>query len=167
MKDIKNKKIEEIIDLDMADHQNPSMRNHHGRYVNGKQNLRRTIKRKKQRQIRRWTIIGAVIAVLLLVIFLLFKSCYGGEVLKGTWDMDGTTVYQFEGNGKGAMILPQNKYGFRYTINEEEKTVSIDFYDEKASDYTYSFERDRDKLILSGREGKESFTYEFSRIDDQ
>lgn len=89
MKDIKNKEIEEILDLDITDHQNPSMRNHHGRYVNGKQNLRRTIKRKKQRQIRRWTIISAVIAVLLLVIFLLFKSCYGGDVLKGTWDMDG------------------------------------------------------------------------------
>ena len=167
MQDIKNIEIEEILDLDITDHQNPSMSNHQGRYVNGKQNLRRTIKRKKQRRIRRWTIIGAVIAVLLLVTFLLFKSWYGGDVLKGTWDMDGTTVYQFEGNGKGAMILPQNKYGFRYTINEEEKTVSIDFYDEKASDYTYSFERDRDKLILSGREGKESFTYEFSRIDDQ
>lgn len=105
--------------------------------------------------------------MLLLVIILIFKGCAGGDVLKGTWDMDGTTVYQFEGNGEGAMILPSNTYNFKYTINEEEKTVSIDFEDEKANDYTYNYEVTKDKLILSGSEGKESFAYEFTKTKEK
>lgn len=129
--------------------------------------LRRVSNRRKQQKIRRWAIIGGAVVLLLLVIILIFKGCAGGDVLKGTWDMDGTTVYQFEGNGKGAMILPSNTYTFKYTINEEEKTVSIDFEDEKANDYTYNYEVTKDKLILSGSEGKESFAYEFTKMKDK
>ena len=135
--------------------------------ANESERLRRMTKRRKQRQIRRWAIIGGAVVLLLLIIILIFKGCAGGDVLKGTWDMDGTTVYQFEGNGKGAMILPSNTYTFKYTINEEEKTVSIDFEDEKANDYTYNYEVTKDKLILSGSEGKESFAYEFTKTKEK
>lgn len=129
--------------------------------------LRRRSKRIRQQQIRKWAIIGGAVVLLLLIIILIFKGCAGGDVLKGTWDMDGTTVYQFEGNGEGAMILPSNTYTFKYTINEEEKTVSIDFEDEKANDYTYNYEVTKDKLILSGSEGKESFAYEFTKTKEK
>ena len=129
--------------------------------------LRRRSKRLKQQKIRRWAIVGGAVVLLLLIIILIFKGCAGGDVLKGTWDMDGTTVYQFEGNGEGAMILPSNTYTFKYTINEEEKTVSIDFEDERANDYTYNYEVTKDKLILSGSEGKESFAYEFTKTKEK
>ena len=123
-------------------------------------------KQYKQAKIRRWAIIGGSIAVIVLIVILLCKGCTGGDVLKGTWDLDGTTVYQFDGKGKGAMILPSNTYSFKYTINEEEKTVSIDFDDEKATDYPYSFAVDKDSLTLYGSVGKESFEYVFSKQDD-
>ena len=123
-------------------------------------------KKQKQAKIRRWAIIGGSIAVIVLIVILLCKGCTGGDVLKGTWDLDGTTVYQFDGKGEGAMILPSNTYTFKYTINEEEKTVSIDFDDEKATDYTYSFAVDKDSLTLHGRVGKESFEYVFTKQDD-
>jgi hypothetical protein len=112
-------------------------------------------------------IIGGAIAVLLLIIILICKGCAGGDVLKGTWDMDGTTVYQFDSKGEGAMILPSNTYTFKYTINEEEKTVSIDFEDEKATDYTYSYTIDKDSLTLYGNVGKESFEYVFTKTKDK
>ena len=123
-------------------------------------------KQYKQARIRRWAIIGGSIAVIVLIIVLLCKGCTSGDVLKGTWDLDGTTVYQFDGKGEGTMILPSNTYTFKYTINEEEKTVSIDFDDEKATDYTYSFAVDKDSLTLYGSVGKESFEYVFTKQDD-
>ena len=123
-------------------------------------------KQYKQAKIRKWAIIGGI-AVIVLIFVLLCKGCTGGDVLKGTWDLDGTTVYQFDGKGQGAMILPSNTYSFKYTINEEEKTVSIDFDDEKATDYTYSYTVDKDSLILYGNVGKESFEYVFTKQDDK
>ena len=123
-------------------------------------------KKYKQAKIRRWAIIGGSIAVIVLIVIFLCKGCTGGDVLKGTWDLDGTTVYQFDGKGEGAMILPSNTYTFKYTINEEEKTVSIDFDDEKATNYTYSFTVDKDSLTLYGSVGKESFEYVFTKQDD-
>lgn len=92
------------------------------------------------------------------------RSCgHRGDALMGTWDLDGTTVYQFDGNGEGAMILPGKSYAFRYSINEETGTVSIDFEDERATDYTYDYQVSKDALVLSGSVGKESFTYEFTK----
>ena len=124
-------------------------------------------KQYKQAKIRKWAIIGGSIAVIVLIVVLLCKSCTGGDVLKGTWDLDGTTVYQFDGKGEGAMILPSNTYSFKYTINEEEKTVSIDFDDEKATDYTYSYTVEKNSLTLYGSVGKESFEYVFTKQDDK
>ena len=128
--------------------------------------MSKDFKKQKQAKIRKWAIIGGGIAVIVLIIVLLCKGCTSGDVLNGTWDLDGTTVYQFDGKGKGAMILPSNTYSFKYTINEEEKTVSIDFDDEKATDYTYSFAVDKDSLTLYGSVGKESFEYVFTKQDD-
>ncbi len=135
--------------------------------TNDNERLQRMYKRRRKAKIRRYCILAAAIAAILLLIILICKGCAGGDVLKGTWDMDGTTVYQFEGNGEGSMILPSNTYTFKYTINEEEKTVSIDFEDEKANDYTYNYEVTKDKLILSGSEGKESFAYEFTKTKEK
>lgn len=129
--------------------------------------LQRMYKRRRKVKIRRYCILAAAAAVILLLIILICKGCSSGDVLKGTWDMDGTTVYQFEGNGKGAMILPSNTYSFKYTINEEEKTVSIDFEDEKATDYTYSYTIDKDRLTLFGSVGKENFEYVFTKTKEK
>lgn len=128
---------------------------------------RRVAKRRRQTRISRCSILFGIIAVITIVVALICVFLMGGDVLKGTWDMDGTTVYQFDGKGEGAMILPSNTYTFKYTINEEEKTVSIDFEDEKATDYTYSYTIDKDSLTLYGNVGKESFEYVFTKTKDK
>lgn len=122
---------------------------------------------KRKRPFRGWIIAVAIVVLLLLAITLLFFKGYlgGGDVLKGTWSLDGITVYQFEGNGKGAMVLPSKTYTFKYTINEEEKTVTIDFEDEKAKDNSYSYQVSAQKLFLSSSVGEENIVYEFTKTD--
>ena len=94
--------------------------------------------------------------------------CFSGrkDALAGTWNLDGTTVYQFDGKGEGAMILPGNTYSFVYTMNEEKKTVSIDFKDENATDDTYSYRLEDNILTLYGNVGEEKYEYIFQRQEN-
>lgn len=80
---------------------------------------RRTPKKRKQRRLL--GISAAVLAIILLAVLIIVvaKSCSSGgdvpkgtdvlngtDVLSGTWDLDGITVYQFDGKGNGALKLP-------------------------------------------------------------
>lgn len=121
------------------------------------------ISNKKTKKLSNWIMIFILVITFAIIII----GCSKGDVLKGTWDLDGTTVYQFDGNGKGSMILPSNTYSFKYTISEENNTVSIDFEDERATDCIYAYEVDKNNLVLSGNEGEESFSYEFTKTEDK
>ena len=90
----------------------------------------------------------AAIAVLgaLLATFLLRR-----DELKGTWALDETTVYEFDGRGHGALILPLGSYGFSYSV--EDNVLLIDFADSAAADATYSYSVDSAALTLDTNTG--------------
>lgn len=163
MSDNLDKELDEILDLINKDHSAPPVVQR--RPVSGQSaRARKKAKRRRRGKVSRWSVIAVALAVLVLSIIMVIRSCgQRGDALMGTWDLDGTTVYQFNGNGEGAMILPSKSYAFRYSINEDAHTVSIDFEDERATDYTYDYQVSKDALILSGSVGKESFTYEFTK----
>lgn len=116
---------------------------------------------KKRRQ-RHMIIITAIpVVVLILSILLIVKSCSGGDVLKGTWDLDGVTVYQFNGKGNGSLNLPSNSYPFKYEIKDN--AVSIDFESVAARDVTYTFTVEEEKLLLVRVEKGNEITYELTK----
>ena len=90
----------------------------------------------------------AAIAVLgaLLATFLLRR-----DELKGTWALDETTVYEFDGRGNGILLLPLVSYGFSYSI--EDNVLLIDFADSAAADATYSYSVDSAALTLDTNTG--------------
>ena len=106
-------------------------------------------------------IIRVLVILCALVILLIFVRSVRYDVLKGTWNLDGTTIYQFDGKGEGNMILPQNTYSFKYAVDKEKNMVSIDFEDEKATDFEYSYSVKKKKLTLYGSMGEENFEYVF------
>ena len=94
----------------------------------------------------------AILAVLILIIVLIVKGCSGGtDVLKGKWDFDGTTAYEFSGDGNGVLLLPNVTYDFTYEIKKDQ--ISIDYENESVRDGTYTFRVEEDKLTLIGGEG--------------
>ena len=121
------------------------------------------LKRRREKE-RIRMIVGSVVIVLLLVLVVFGIKKISGDGFKGTWNLDGTTMYQFNGSGKGEMVLPNNSYDFSYSVDKENKTISIDFVLEKANDYSYTFEFSGDKLILSGGDEDETFAYEFTKV---
>ena len=110
--------------------------------------------------------VSAAFAVLIAIIIIIARGCSGRrtDVLCGRWDLDGTTVYVFDGEGSGTLELPESSYAFQYVIKDG--TVSIDFVDEKAHDSAYEFTVEDDVLTLIGKEEKETSAYTFKKQED-
>lgn len=107
----------------------------------------RAAKKRRQRQVG--LLLGLALAAVLLVgaLVALFAPSKT-DVLKGTWNLDGVTVYQFNGKGTGSLNLPESSYAFTYKI--QGNTLAIDFKDETAQDKTYTFTAEKNKLTLTG-----------------
>ena len=105
-----------------------------------------------KRRLKKQFAIAVVLALILLVLFVMIicKGCSGTkvDVLAGKWDFDGTTAYEFDGNGVGTMVLPSVSYDFKYEINGNE--LYIDFINESVHDSTYSFTVQTNTLTLVG-----------------
>lgn len=95
-----------------------------------------------------------------LIIVLICKGCSGRtDALAGKWDFDGTTAYEFDSKGSGAMLLTLADYDFTYEIKDNQ--LYIDFVNESAHDATYEFSVKGDTLILIGG------TYELTKVHDK
>lgn len=116
-------------------------------------------KTNRQRQII--GLVCVVLAVIIAAAILITRlGGIGTDALKGTWDLDGVTVYQFDGKGAGSLNLPSNSYAFTYEIKDG--TLAIDFESEAARDKTYTFTTDKNKLTLTDSEG-EVKTFELTK----
>lgn len=122
-----------------------------------RENKRRYLaKRRRNQLILRLGTMSALLVVTLVAVVLIQK-----DKLKGTWNYDGTTVYQFDGEGNGMLILPSKDYKFYYEIKKNE--LLIDFVEENARDFVYKFDVDEDTLILVDKKGEEKVIYTMKR----
>ena len=99
-----------------------------------------------------------LLMLLLAVLVGLIVHMMRVDELRGTWTLDQVTVYEFDGKGHGALLLPQKHYEFDYTIDGNR--LRIDFRDPSANDTSYAYEAGRNTLILTGNTGQE---YRFIR----
>lgn len=113
-------------------------------------------KKRRNQLILRLGTMSAILVVTLVAVVLIQK-----DKLKGTWNYDGTTVYQFDGEGNGMLILPSKDYKFYYEIKKNE--LLIDFVEENARDFVYKFDVDEDTLILVDKKGEEKVIYTMKR----
>ena len=92
----------------------------------------------------------AVLLAILIGVALGIARCSKPSII-GRWDLDGTTVYEFEKGGKGALILLTKKYEFTYSIDDD--LLRINFLDDAALDADYVFEVEQGMLFLTGGPG--------------
>ena len=115
--------------------------------------------------LRRGSVGAVVLAVMILIIVLLVKGCSGGtDVLKGKWDFDGTTAYEFSGDGNGVLLLPNVTYKLTYEIKKDQ--IFIDYENESVRDGTYIFTVEDNTLTLIGCEGTVGGTYTLTRVEE-
>lgn len=111
-------------------------------------NRRPTKRRKKLNP--RFLVTVAIFLAVILVICICIASC-SKPTLKGRWDLDGNTIYEFYGKGKGALVLLTAEYEFDYETKDG--VLYIDFVDDRASDATYEYEINKGVLFLNGGPG--------------
>lgn len=86
------------------------------------------------------------------------------EEIEGTWTVDGITTYRFHADGSGALILPEHKYPFRYTIKSDELTLQFD--SERIPDAVFIPSVTDDILILERNEETGTAEFTLERTDD-
>ena len=58
--------------------------------------------------------------------------------LEGVWDLDGNTIYEFDGRGRGIMLTAVDNYTFVYSAQNGELIVDFDIDDAMDAKYSYS-----------------------------
>lgn len=86
------------------------------------------------------------------------------EDIAGTWTIDGVTSYRFKEGGKGALILPEHRYAFVYTLEEDE--LSLKFESAKIKKAVFRVSLEGDDLILTKEGGEGTAEYLLERIAD-
>lgn len=170
MSDNLDKELEEIMRIVNIDHTKPaentpqrqrtpqySQERQVSRYSSSNNGRNRKVaKRRKQRMMCRWIIVGCVISVLVLLVVLICKGCVGGKDattnLTGVWYYDQYTEYEFDGKGNGCMCLDGNNH-FEFTYKIENDTLCLDFVLDYVTDCQYTYSVDGDGLTLIGGEG--------------
>lgn len=107
-------------------------------------------RRLRRRRIRNGVVTIFVLTLIILCIVLFFRSCSTDKRIVGTWDYDTVTIYRFDKNGEGALLLPNESYAFTYSV--EEDRLFIDFENESLTDHTYIFTVNGSKLTLTAEE---------------
>ena len=132
-----------------------------GRYLKEQPRSSRRRSRRRRKLNPRFVFLVAVMLALLIGIIFAVRSCSRPSIV-GRWDIDGTTVYEFGKDGKGALVLMTMEYEFTYTI--EDDLVRINFVDEGALDADYIFQVQKDTLFLTGGPGDAKSEYVLDRI---
>lgn len=79
----------------------------------------------------------------------------------GTWTTDGVTVYKFNKDNTGYLIVPLSEYKFTYKIKKNK--LYIDFENETSEDSEYEYTFNKEKMILKGKYG----TFEFTKKNEK
>lgn len=79
--------------------------------------------------------------------------------LVGKWTTDGNTVYEFNEDGSGALIVPVANLPFTYKF--ENNQLFIDFENEDSDDTSYEYKIENNKLTMSNSNG----IFEFNRVE--
>lgn len=85
------------------------------------------------------------------------------EELAGTWSADDITLLEFEANGSGRLILPEEEYAFTYTLKDDQ--LKLDFASSRASDGTYTVSLMFDTLELNGGRGTIGAAFTLQRVE--
>ncbi len=86
------------------------------------------------------------------------------EDLAGLWTIDDVTSYRFSKDGTGALILPEHKYAFSYTLKEDKLTLKFENSKIKKAVFTITLEEDTLTMIREEDAGSIEFILE--RTDD-
>ena len=100
-----------------------------------------------------------LIIVLIGLIFVIKALTRNKNELVGMWTTDGNTVYQFDEDYTGKLIVPLSEYKFTYKVDGDKLTIDFE-NNEKSTDVDCNYSIEDGKLVLTNFNGR---TYTFTR----
>ncbi len=120
---------------------------------------RRRLQREREKRLRRRRRIvvvtaATILALLIFLIVILVKSCGSDssatnpyKQIQGKWAVDSVTKYEFNSDGNGALILPNDTYDFTYEIDNG--VITIDFTSDLVIDSSYTYDITGKQLTIT------------------
>ena len=81
--------------------------------------------------------------------------------IEGIWSLDGVTIYEFDGLGRGIMLTAVDNYTFVYSAQDGKLIVDFDVDDAKDGEFAYHINGDKLTMSRGGRD------YELTKSDTQ
>ena len=100
-----------------------------------------------------------LIIVLIGLIFVIKALTRNKNELVGMWTTDGNTVYQFDEDYTGKLIVHLSEYKFTYKVDGDKLTIDFE-NNEKSTDVDCNYSIEDGKLVLTNFNGR---TYTFTR----
>ena len=126
--------------------------------THAKNTVRRSGKKRRMQRRRRLlaALTGLALILLIVLIVLVVKSCSADTSLAGTWRIDETTIYDFDGKNRGVLHTSLNDYPFTYKVSGD--SLTIDFDSDAATDATYTYSIKGKTLTLTRDDGVYTLT---------
>ena len=97
------------------------------------------------------------IVILIILILVMYKVFFSEKSkIVGTWTTDNVTIYKFNKNNTGKLIVSLSEYEFKYTLKND--VLYIDFINDKSEDSEYNYSFKNNKLVLKNEKGTFTFT---------
>ena len=96
---------------------------------------------------KKWIITIIVTVILIIGCVIVFTILNKTDKLNGLWEYDNNTRYEFDGKGKGKIIVPMENIEFSYTIKDT--ILSVDYKNKNSIDTNYEFKVSKDNLELT------------------
>lgn len=114
-------------------------------------------KKKKQNKIIIFIVIIVCIIITCFAILSKFKENAENDkttqldAFYGLWNIDDVTKYEFDGKGRGKMLLPESGLEYEFSYKIEDNEILIDFDSEEAKDFKYKYSIAGNKIQLEGK----------------
>ena len=73
------------------------------------------------------------------------------DAFYGLWNIDDVTKYEFDGKGRGKMLLPESSLEYEFSYKVDDNEILIDFDSEEAKDFKYKYSIEENKIQLEGK----------------
>ncbi len=112
-------------------------------------------KYKKRYKVSKAKVVSLILVLLILIFLIITLLSRKENPIVGKWSTDKGTVYQFNKDYTGKLILSIGEYNYKYEIKDDK--VIIDFESEKSTDTEFIYKIEDGKLILKNSNG--TFTF--------
>lgn len=113
---------------------------------------------KKKFKINKVRVVIFIIVLIVFIALLITLINRDNNPLVGKWITDKGTIYQFNSDYTGKLIISVGEYDYTYEIKDDR--VLVDFENENSTDTEFSFKVEDETLVLKNNNG----TFTFKKV---